>query len=192
MTTANGSEPRGGSSLFWLVYGQIAALLGAFSLLVFLTDFFNFGLKGVIQEVFDVWVTYVRPLVGHPLQALADLLPPEWRFAVPEPVKDYLAVGVVMQLSLLRTLALMGSSISRKTLLRSLNLILIWPLGVPAFLYGYWRGSEIDREGAALTAMFLAPLIYLGLLLAANAWLGSYCQGPRMGGFDAFVCGSSS
>ena len=63
------------TSLFWLAYGQVAAMLGAFSLLVFLTHVIEFGLQGVVREAFEGWTGYVRPTIGYPIQWCLDQLP---------------------------------------------------------------------------------------------------------------------
>lgn len=172
---SDGSEAKQGRSFFWLVYGQIAAMLGAFSILVFVTHFVDVGLKGIIAQAFEGWVQYVRPAVGLPLQWIIDLLPPAWRIEVPDVAKDYAAVGLVNVLSFVRAHRAYGEPITfatRDDVVGLLFLLAFWPvmMGLTVamaldFLVGR-REPYLQRF-----VMWIAPLIYLGLLFAANAWL---------------------
>lgn len=164
--TDQARRPEPGTSFFWLAYGQVAALLAAFSLLVFLTHFFDVGLKGLVREAFDVWTDHVRPFVGWPLQALVGLSP--WRVEVPDIVKDYLAVGLVLALSFHRmTLVLFAGRFPRE-MGYALWLVvcgLLWPLAVP------WTIRDVsDRRALKAVVIWLAPLLYLVLLFVAN-WI---------------------
>lgn len=151
-------------------------MLGAFSLLVFLTDFVDVGLKGVIRDAFDGWVFYVRPAAGYLLQLLNSLLPSGWRFELQPIEKDYFAVGLVLSLSFLRSLGLTRST---RSLIANLALfagtMLVWPLalvgGVAALLYTALVGDADYQRIGRDVALIYSPLIYLGLLFAANAWL---------------------
>ena len=161
-----------GTSIFWLVYGQIAAMLGAFSLLVFLTHFFDVGLKGVIRDAFDAWVTYVRPVIGFPLQFIVELLPDKWRFAVPEFAKYYLVVGIVTLASYVRfglhsRYSFFPRGYVVRVLIALLEPLLAWPYWTIKWL---WRGL-VGPWPLAGIATFLSPVLYLALLFAANAWL---------------------
>lgn len=169
----------GGQSLFWLVYGQIAAMLGAFSLLVFLHNFFDLGLKGIIADAFEGWTGYVRPVVGVPLQWLSDRLPEAYRFDVPDVLKDYLAVGLVTATSLMRAVAQVdGWSATREGISEELGFaagllltaVVAWPV---ALFMGAWYTFDNRQDASAPTifVLWVTPLIYLGLLFAANAWL---------------------
>lgn len=177
MTTANGGEPKAGTPIFWLVYGQIAAMLGAFSFLVLLQNFINVGLNGVVAQAFEGWVQYIRPIVGLPVQALVDLLPDTWRFQTSPVEQDYLAVGLVLFLSYVRTvLTLRRGYFSVGWLVLTFVALLIgWPAMIVGMLYGAFfvgdtSSGALLRAGAFIT-IFLAPLIYLGFLFAANALL---------------------
>lgn len=175
MTEGNGSTASR-QSLLWLVYGQIAAMLGAFSLLVFLTHFVDVGLKGIVRDAFEGWVAYVRPIIGYPLQLLIDQLPEAWRFDLPNAVKDYLAVGVVLEVSFERAVALHPDYWKDVRKLRPgqivtwvsnvLATIVIWPKLVVAAL-----SDLVVGKWPLFHVVWLSPLVYLGLLLAANAWL---------------------
>lgn len=176
-------------SLLLIVYGQIAAMFGAFSLLVFLTHFFDLGLKGVIREAFDGWVQSVRPVIGYPLEWVASLLPSYMRFAVPDVAKDYLGVGIVYALSEIRARMALGhlhpwnipSKYRPPWISNILRSIFLWPLDMLLFVtevlssFASDEGTELDRLRRSLTTrlfvLTIAPLVYLGLLFATNAWL---------------------
>lgn len=169
------TEPQSTLSLLWIMYGQVAAMLGAFSLLALLSNFGDLGLRGVIREAFEMWAEYVRPLVGQPLQWLADAF--GWQIALPTVAKDYVAVGFVLGLSLLRTV-----SILRRATFSTFGLILAfgvlpigWPLFIAAMLLAIFfegdRSPRALRRGTTFISVFLAPLVYLALLFAANTWL---------------------
>jgi hypothetical protein len=187
---AEDEKPAGGRSLFWLAYGQIAAMLGALSMLVFLTHLFDFELRGAVRDAVGVWTQVVRPLVGDPIQWLVNFLPANWRFEVGGIVKDYFAVALTFALSNLRAVLrflpdellsvglhrvglFFGGLLMLVALVRLLALWLLWllwPLLVPILLIGPLTGvKQIADRTVALST--LAPLIYLGLLFAANAWL---------------------
>lgn len=158
-------------SLFWGIYGQVAAVLGAFSLLVFTSHFIDVGLKGVIKDAFDWWVFNVRPLVGYPIQWLVQQLPEALRFEVPDIVKDYFAVGVVSSFSMVRSAP---SRLGEAFLSLSLLYFFLWPVAVLyglLFLFVEATRDAPDDDGFFGVVIYLAPLIYLGLILAANTWL---------------------
>lgn len=185
-------------SFLWRAYGQVAAMLGAFSLLVFLTHFYDFGLKGVVRDAFDVWTENVRPFVGHPIQWAVNLLPEAWRFEVTPIVKDYFGVSLVTLGSMMRA-GFAGDEESEspagiETILRMLAttaLAMLWPIAIVLFLFVLvtddlpeeWRqedsankelrdGFIARRNRFRLTmAIVLSPLIYLAGLFALNAYL---------------------
>jgi hypothetical protein len=160
--------------IFLLIYGQVMALLGAFSLLVVLTHFFELGLRGVVQDAFEVWRNNIRPLFGHPLQGLVDLLPKTLQFAVPDLIKDYLAVGAVSAFSWARAMVVGGFRLRLSAIEWMSILLVAWPFGVGQMLYE-WVGDIMSGQKEInylpFMALFFAPLVYLGLLFAANAWL---------------------
>jgi len=193
---SDGDEDKRGdrSSLFWLAYGQIAAMLGAFSLLVFASHFFDLGLKGVVREAFEGWVEYVRPTVGIPLQWLVDKLLEAWHFVVPTVVKDYFAIGLVLALSFFRALITVDpdafkrgdENVATGVFMYMTLLTVAWPIGALII----WRAfARVDRARIFFGLLF-APLVYLALLVAANVWLTSYCPSARTGWFASVACGS--
>ena len=203
MSRATSHGPLGPSP-FWLAYGQITAILGAFSLLVFLTDFVDAGLNGVVQEAFKFWTENVRPVLGHPLTWLVAFLPASWHFVVSDRQKDYLAVGLVSTSSLLRAYMLhpggLGSLVQQEggwlwVGLALVQLVVLWPIYLIVAPFTILRrlfgGTDelLPAAGLRLYVLWLAPLVYLVLLLGANAWLGSYCEGMHAGELNAVLCG---
>jgi hypothetical protein len=169
--TREQSEP--GFSLFWGIYGQVAAALGALSLLVFTSHFFDVGLKGVIRDSFEWWVHTVRPVVGYPIHWMVQQLPEVWRFEVPDIVKDYFAVGIVSVFSLHRVDGPPSISDGGKELSHFLLVFFIWPFALTVTLFvmlEVLRGKESLRALYQMT-LFAAPIIYLGLIFAANIWI---------------------
>jgi hypothetical protein len=171
------------TSLLWLVYGQIAAMLAAFSLLVFLTHFLDVGLKGVVHNAFDVWTGTLRPTIGHLAEWIVALLPPDLRFHLSDFWKDYLSVGIVSTLSNFRARAAMGSSRSISVLEGFIH-PLTWPVLILSAIciYSYLLLTSFVHVGprgfatfpvrlVGVPLLWLAPLIYLAVLFVANAWL---------------------
>ncbi|MFN9355664.1 MAG: hypothetical protein ACK6A4_02390 [Alphaproteobacteria bacterium] len=181
MTTSDHAGESSGPkfSLFWGIYGQVAAVLGAITLLVFASHFVDVGLKGVIREAFDWWVLNVRPLVGQPIQWLVSQLPEAWRFEVPEIMKDYVAVGAVSLFSFVRTIFGYGGEWSEffdwESIWTCFLLLTLWPLFMfwwPLWVsFDYFRGEKSDSEVVVFSWLYAAPLIYLILIFAANTWL---------------------
>lgn len=170
---SSSTEPKSKSSVVWLAYGQIAAMLGAFSTLVFLTHFFDVGLKGVVREAFEGWVHYVRPWVGYPLERVINLLPQEWRFPIPTLVLDYVAVGITSFLGVVRMFptVLRPPTWGDGWWLLTMSLLL-WPY----FLFHRIRlflgtGLSWHPEVRNRWLGYFAPFIYLALLFAANFFL---------------------
>jgi hypothetical protein len=67
-----------------------------------------------------------------------------------------------------------------------------WPMVVllpDALLLRYWKREVQNDEGPRFMLVWLTPLVYLGLLFAANWGLGSYCQG-QSSAVAAILCGS--
>lgn len=176
-----------GPALFWLVYGQIAAMLGAFSVMVFLTNFFDLGLKGVIREAVDGWLQYVRPLIGHALSWVVERL--GLQIDLRDEIKDYAAVGIVQFAALIRGGAIAFDShplssgqvaiLRFGVVLVGVTSVVFWPIylvltaggGLLAlFVNRLWPIEGLPQLVLAST-LALAPLIYLALLFAANAWL---------------------
>jgi hypothetical protein len=183
MTAIEQPEGRRPPSAFWFAYGQVTAMLGALSLLVFLTHLFDFGLKGVVRDAFDVWTQYVRPFVGHPLQWLVNQLPEALRFKLSDTWKDYFAAGGVLFLSqfrfALREELALGRPFASQVVALAIvffPLFLFWPLWIVVLLPSLFAGGGGSTQGVderlnRQAIAGLAPLLYLGLLFAANAWL---------------------
>jgi hypothetical protein len=172
--TSRSADSRPGSVL-WLVYGQVSAMLGAFSLLVLVSQFVEVGLNDVIRTAADYWAYQVRPLVGYPIQLLVDQLPAGARFDVAPAAKDYVAVGLVSSLAYVRALNVVGVRVSLWMLFPTCALLVVaWPL----FAWFFARravSSGLAGSGRfwSFLAIWLAPLMYLSLLFAANSWLVS-------------------
>lgn len=183
-------ERHPGTDFLWFVYSQAAAMLGAFSLLVFLSHFFDFGLKGIIADAMAVWNGSVRPMIGRPLQWIVDLLPASLRFHLTDLQKDYCAVGLVAvfsaariairdRLFLGRTPIWHGAWIAEivSHLWGLIWLFFFWPVALAYLLVTLPFAIFVadDRQhlwrSVARAAVFLAPLAYLGALFAANALL---------------------
>lgn len=183
-------------SLFWGIYGQVAAILGAITFLVFISHFVDVGLKGVVREAFEWWVVNVRPLVGQPIQWLVQQTPETWRFEVPDAVKDYVAGGIVTALSWVRAQRVVVGP-NRYVESGSLALAFIaWPsfVAMPLFLsltlfglfvaklfrgidvgsgspsFSEWLSSTIG-ELLPIVSLSALPVVYLLLILVANIWL---------------------
>jgi hypothetical protein len=163
-TTETKEPPVSGFSLFWLAYGQVAAILGAISLIVIAGHFVDFGLKGVVQQTVEWWIENVRPLFGAIFQGLINLLPEGWRFELHDFFKDYLVVGIILILSAMRVDA---EARTPRFLLGTMPLLLImWP---------YWIWFVIfpvtERTNLSEIILWLAPLIYMALILLLNSLL---------------------
>lgn len=170
----NDDKPK--FSLFWGIYGQIAAIFGALSLLVFVGHFFDVGLKGVLRDAVQWWIDNVRPVVGAPVQWLINQLPESWRFELSPLWKDYLGVGVVSALAFVRAMFRMVPSVRGgmplvMLLLFGLGIVLAWPAWTIFGIVGFLVLSSQGEADATIWVMALSPLIYLGLALAANEWL---------------------
>lgn len=169
MIAANGVEPKGGVSLFWLVYGQIAAVLGALSLLALLTNFADFGLKGVVRTAFDLWAQTARPLAASLVHALVTVLPEAWRFEPPTILKDYAAVGVMLFFSHIRAFGQVRLGSPRQR-----NPVTDRPLFDEAALreIAAEEGEETEvRDPEGLTFwLFLAVVVLSGLVLSIALW----------------------
>jgi hypothetical protein len=162
------SERR--NALLAVAYGQVAAMLGAFSLLVFLGHFMDVGLEGLVADAVEEWQTHVRPILSYPFQALINLLPESVRFELSPLAQDYLSVGVVSAASFLRMRRLTGIRDTEPIWLYPaaiIGLVLLWPYFAGLSLLGaLLPGTE--QRGSLL---HLAPLFYLAVLFVANALL---------------------
>src|SRR5262252_6877963 len=85
-------------------YRQAAAVLGAFSMAVFFGQLYNVRWRGILAHLVGLWSDYVRPVVRWlvdgavaPLNHVFGL-----HIEVPLLVRDYLAAGAVLCLSMVR------------------------------------------------------------------------------------------
>lgn len=167
-------------AFLWLVYGQISAMIGALSLLVFITHFVDVGLDGAIRDTVQWWIQNVRPVVGYPIQWIVHQLPEAWRFEVPDVWKDYFAVGLVSVASFMRELFRTDDYVGETPLgsdnpfLIFLSVMLVWPMGVFGAIFTIAQDLLFDdwsAEKIRFFVLWLSPVFYLGAIVAANAWL---------------------
>jgi hypothetical protein len=139
----------------WGAYRHVAAVLGAFSMLVFFGELLDLGWRGILARLVGVWSEYVRPSVEWIFQCLT--WPVEWAFDwnidVPLLVRDYVAVGLLVISS--------GGRASRN---------------VTDAALGSRTGSKLGKIGYVLALQILPPL---------KEWFidrekGRYVIGPPM------------
>ena len=171
MTTSEEAREQGGPgfSLFWGIYGQVASVLGALSLIVFLSSIIDLGPHGIVREAIDWWVESVRPL-GAPAfdqyekysgQALSDF----WR--------DYFLLGVITTISYARSIRGEKSMSAVGIIIFCIELALnfyAWPLVILKTQLERLRDHPTPSALVQVAIVF-SPVIYFGLILAANTWL---------------------
>ena len=203
------SDRERGLSLGYVFYSQLAGILGAFSLAAFAGHYFDIGWRGLLQEAINGWDNCVRPVTAWFLDAtLVACI--RWLFHIrielPQLLKDYLSVGLILCLSWVRAShwahAHFGQTIKAivhspkdvveiieaeevlledtptvgpiRFVVRLVANVLFWPLALISFLItpfvAKWH-SRLDRIVIIQTALTITPLIYFGLLYAANVWL---------------------
>lgn len=184
MAAADTQNGHGRSdAVLWLAYGQVSAVLGAISLLVFVSHFVDLGLRGMIADAVQSWRRYVRPVVGYPLQAIVNELPASLRFQLSPEAKDYFAVGLVSIFSFLRLVRTLKIDLWHRvdtlgrTVVGSLLVLVAWPvtLVLVASMFAsapLWLHSRDARIAAGRTVLWLMPLAYLAAILALNRVLG--------------------
>jgi len=189
MVNATKEEQRPGGAIrfAWGAYQQLAAVLGAFSMAVFVGEVFDLGWHGILAKLVGIWSEYVRPVaewlldwVVWPFNYFFD-----WHVEIPLVVRDYLSVGLILALSFLRTYRsefswrdawgdLVLMPFSRKASMEDrlvygpyspVLLPFIWPITVVLMMVFL----VASRDKGMLYS--LLPVLYLGLLLAVNAWL---------------------
>jgi hypothetical protein len=149
------------------VYQHVAGVLGAFALAAVLSHIVDLDWRGLIAYFVGYWDDYVRPAVKLALDTI--VVAPlrwlfSWHFEVPLVIRDYLSVGAIFGLSVLRALHRPGRSWRRKDAVTFLLCLLGWPAYVPMFAW-YALRSEEHRVWMLLA---LLPVAYLVLLLGAN------------------------
>jgi hypothetical protein len=181
----------------WNLYQQVAAALAAFSLAAFVGSLLHVGWRGFLTDLIRYWDQYVRPVVKWLTHALVSV--PlgwlGWRVEVPESVRDYISVGIILTLSLLRVArreeeGMMGFVLGPlrrdwgEGPIDALFTVALWPVLVP-FVWPatilvvvpvvVWGAIKADAEErrwllGGYGAIF-APLIYLAVLVAINYWV---------------------
>lgn len=97
-------EPRG---IGWgyVIYRQVAGVLGAFGLAAFLGHFMHLDWRGALSSLVGVWAQVVRPATKWILDLA--LMPLTLRchcsFVVPPVLTDYVSAGAVLALSTFRS-----------------------------------------------------------------------------------------
>jgi hypothetical protein len=176
----------------WRIYQQIAAVIAAFALLSFLINFVDVEWRSWLATLISVWDEVVRPpvqrLLHYALEVPLSWI--GWDIEVPQWLRDYVAVGVILVASHLRALVGAGSlrtalsamlSVRRWVREYGLLALLIWPpievIAWPASLaaltiYGgrlVAKRQERDWTEFWNVVAILSPLIYASILLALNA-----------------------
>src|SRR5262245_32181229 len=127
---------RSAVKIGWAVYQQVAAILSAFALIAFLSHFIDFDWRGPLRLLVGVWNETVRPAERWLLHALITV-PLSWigrNFEVSQPVRDYLAVGMVLWVSMIRASVRGTGDFARSNLrpygfmVMTSNLLFLWPL----------------------------------------------------------------
>lgn len=170
-----------------LVYQQVAGMIGAFALAALVSHVAEIDWRGALAAAIDVWDTYVRTAVKGALDLiivmpLAWLF--EWRIDIPLLVRDYVSVGLMLFLSSVRVdrifafVSLAEVYEKRHYLTNFFVYLIAWPYVVFELL-ARLLGAEFDEHAYSaprsmvLYAHLLAltPIIYFGLLVAANYFL---------------------
>jgi hypothetical protein len=100
------SEARG-ISFGYVIYQQVAGVLGAFALAAFLGHFVHLDWRGALADLIGLWGQYVRPVVKLFFEITVVAFVKwafNWRIEVPLLVRDYFSVGAVLLLSTLRAM----------------------------------------------------------------------------------------
>ena len=166
-------EPRG-IGLGYIIYQQVASVLGAFGLIAFLGHFVQVDWRGALADLIAVWAEYVRPAVKHLLD-LTVVAFCHWlgwtSFQVPLAIRDYLTVGLVLTASVLRAWAPnVGFDLRSILMVSQLALLMTvgWPLPLLFLVVTALSRVKEDSGLRRISWLSLSPLIYLALLLAAN------------------------
>jgi hypothetical protein len=182
----------------WRVYQQVAAIIGSFALLAFLTNFVHFDWRGWLETLIGMWGQYVRPPVRWLLHYTIEM--PlgwvGWHVHLPAWLHDYLAAGFVLAASVLRTFS---AEDGWRQAVRDFFLppkggdrrgwdswlgwfpvfVLVWPVVAAVMLLGlvviladlaskYEKDTDRNKRDLVLGILFTAPMFYAGALLALN------------------------
>lgn len=177
------SQPKFVLSLGYVVYQQIAGVIGAFALIAFLGHFVHIDWRGALGDLVGLWDQHVRPavklvfdvLIVWPLQRWLDL-----NIEIPLIVRDYFAVGLVQALSFERVA--IGADLGRGGGVRAvarrhlrvrhwwfvIKNLAMWPYQIVLDVRGIWAPRVKTTAASGYNALILAPFAFLALLLAAN------------------------
>lgn len=170
--------PVGVEWAFWFGAGQILAASFAFSLLVLVSNFIAFELRGPVLSVFEIWTGTIRPAAISVVQLGFSQLPTAWQVQVPPLGGDYLATGVLLALALWRQILSTPRTIDErppmplKLRLQGALLLVATALCWPLFLFLILPFAQTHVGGKFFSEEFvlwLVPLIYLGAIFAVNA-----------------------
>lgn len=156
---------------------QVLAVLVGFALLVLLTNVTGATfLRGEVRDLYESWTQFVRPVIGIPLQALADQFPAEYAFKVPIALIDNLIVGLIF--SLHEELNWGGWRALLPTSFSALGMtVLFYPLLWPLVLFVFWPTSRLywgTKRGTIEIGwtLWLPPIAYGMAFLVAGAIVG--------------------
>jgi uncharacterized membrane protein YiaA len=96
-----------GIGFWYFAYLQISAVISVFALAAFLGHFVPLNWHGVLRDMVGVWNETVRPAVNFLLTiTIVSLLrwALNWHITIPLMVRDYVAVGIALYLSIIRVM----------------------------------------------------------------------------------------
>lgn len=182
-----------GLDLGYVVYQQIASVIGAFALIAFAEHVWDVGWRGILADLIAQWDLYVRPAVKFILDVTVVAFfawAIDWHIEVPLFARDYLSVGFMMLLSNWRavnyelrqaagsfTQTLVASARSPLNWLFTVLNIALWPVMLVLLLLSVLAALallRLDRRAPDILVnrvLWLSPAIYFALLFAANAFL---------------------
>lgn len=158
-------------NLGYASYQHVAGVLGGIALAAVIGHFVDVGWQGALAELIGFWNELARPAVKWVLDILI-VIPLRWAFGwritIPTGVRDYIAVGAIFALSVLRALHRSRDPWARSDVLIFILCLVGWPVYIPLFGWQATR-SKADRRWMLLA---LLPVGYLLGLLALNYALG--------------------
>lgn len=180
----------GPTRVVYILYQQVAGVIGAFSLSALLSHFVTIDWRGILHVLATAWDAYVRPTVSFVLNnTVVALLEVIFRvhLKIPLIVRDYLSVGFVLVISSLRAMWIWQNQTTepeaspkkkRGERLRDLAVTVgIFVAMIPVWPYLFYqliqaarvRWGYVDPDQQRMFGLLgLLPLFYLALLLAAN------------------------